>query len=241
MELSIVIPAYNEAQRIGQTLLALDRYFADRAVEILVVDDGSSDRTTEVVEKLDLPRVAVLSYLPNRGKGYAVRQGVLASRGRHVLLTDADLSTPIECFEDLWPLGLTHAVVVGSRGLAASEVKNHWHRVWLGKMGNRLIQALVPAIADTQCGFKLFAGDMARTLFAQQRLDGFGFDFEVLFLAQRWQLPIAEVPVRWTHAAGSKVKPHHYLSTLRELAQVWLNHRQRRSPIHGPARSNLTD
>lgn len=226
VDISVVIPAYNEAKRIENTLVAIAEHFQNLVAEIIVVDDGSQDATVSQVKKLDLPQLQVISYPANRGKGYAVRQGVLASRGHYVLISDADLSTPMSCFEDLWQQRLNYPVVLGSRGLQASEVDNHWYRVWLGKMGNRLIQVLTPGIVDTQCGFKLFEGEVARQLFAQQRLEGFGFDFEVLSIAHRMGLPIVEVPVRWVNAAGSKVRPLHYLTTLREWGQVWLNHRK---------------
>ncbi len=226
LELTVVIPAYNEENRISRTLRAIHDYFSGRHHEIIVVDDGSTDGTIASVHALGIPTVRVISYSGNRGKGYAVREGMLASKGRYVLLSDADLSTPIHCFDDLWAHHGDHEVVVGSRGLQSSQVNNHWYRVFLGKMGNKLIQTVVPGIVDTQCGFKLFEGEAARHIFRQQRLEGFGFDFEVLSIAQHMGLSLKEVPVRWVNAEGSKVRPHHYFSTLRELGQVWLNHRK---------------
>ena len=158
MELSVVIPAYNESDRIVDTLHALATYFAGKSVEILVVDDGSKDDTKEKVKALQLPTVTVLSYGTNRGKGYAVKYGVAASKGRYILMTDADLSTPIECLADMQPHMKEYPVVIGSRALAQSQVTKNWFRGMLGTFGNSLIQLILPGIQDTQCGFKLFEG-----------------------------------------------------------------------------------
>ncbi|MEL6133544.1 MAG: dolichyl-phosphate beta-glucosyltransferase [Bacteroidota bacterium] len=220
MELSVVIPAYNESDRIVDTLHTLAKYFEGKAVEILVVDDGSKDDTRLKVEALRLPMVRVLSYGVNKGKGYAVRHGVLASKGRYVLMTDADLSTPIECIEDMQPHMAKYPVVIGSRALAQSQVTKNWFRGMLGTFGNSLIQLILPGIQDTQCGFKLFEASLARELFAMQQITGFGFDFEILYLARKFGHSILEIPVKWTHHAGSKVKPWHYVQTLSELATV---------------------
>ncbi|MEO0581448.1 MAG: dolichyl-phosphate beta-glucosyltransferase [Bacteroidota bacterium] len=222
MELSVVIPAYNESDRIVDTLHALATYFAGKSVEILVVDDGSKDDTKEKVKALQLPTVTVLSYGTNRGKGYAVKYGVAASKGRYILMTDADLSTPIECLADMQPHMKEYPVVIGSRALAQSQVTKNWFRGMLGTFGNSLIQLILPGIQDTQCGFKLFEGNTARSLFAMQQITGFGFDFEILYLARKFGYPILELPVKWTHHEGSKVKPWHYVQTLSELgAVVW--------------------
>ena len=153
VELSIVIPAYNESLRIGQSLEKIHAYFSGSSFEILVVDDGSQDRTINVVNKLGLEEVKIVSYGQNQGKGYAVQQGVLNSKGKYVLLTDADLSTPIEYYAQLKAEVEKHPLVIGSRGMKDSLVSNQILRVWLGKTGNKLIQLILPGIKDTQCGF----------------------------------------------------------------------------------------
>lgn len=223
VEISVVIPAYNEALRIGHTLKRVYEYFKGRSFEILVVDDGSVDDTIEEVKSHQIPGLRLISYEKNQGKGYAVKQGILQSQGRYVLLTDADLSTPIEYFEQLFLHIHEAPLVIGSRGMKESQVSNQVLRVWLGKTGNKLIQLILPGIKDTQCGFKLFQGGCARKIFAMQQLRGFGFDFEILFIAQRQNLEIREIPVKWVNALGSKVKPKDYLITLLELGRVVLN------------------
>lgn len=224
MNLSVIIPAYNESQRIGNSLQEMARYFEGQEVEILVVNDGSTDDTIAVVESLQLPQVRIIGYGSNRGKGYAVQQGVMASVGQQILISDADLSTPIRHYEDLAAELPSAPVVIASRGMDTSEVDNHPIRIWLGKFGNRLIRVVLPGIKDSQCGFKLFEGEVGRTLFSKQQLTGFGFDFEILFIARLHGYLIREIPVSWVNAEGSKVKPWHYLATLRELLQVVLNH-----------------
>jgi len=222
-DFSIVIPAYNEAKRIGQTLEKVHHFFQDKSFEVLVVDDGSTDATIAEVDKWGQRQTRVISYAPNQGKGYAVKQGVLESQGKYILITDADLSTPIEYFDLLYKEMQGSCIAIGSRGLKESQVSNQPIRVWLGKTGNRLIQFILPGIKDTQCGFKLFEAQTAKALFRRQRLSGFGFDFEILFIAQRHKKPIREIPVKWVNALGSKVKPRHYLTTLLELGAVLVN------------------
>ncbi|MCI4668557.1 MAG: glycosyltransferase family 2 protein [Bacteroidia bacterium] len=226
VEISVVIPAYNESLRIGNTLKLVHEYFKGRSFEILVVNDGSSDNTVQKVESHQIPELRVISYEKNQGKGYAVQQGVLNSKGKYILLTDADLSTPIEYFANLYEHIDQADLVIGSRGMKESQVSNQILRVWLGKTGNKLIQLVLPGIKDTQCGFKLFKGDSGREIFSKQQIKGFGFDFEILFIAQRLGLEIKEVPVKWTNALGSKVKPRHYISTLLELGRLVLNNWQ---------------
>ena len=135
-------------------------------------------------------------------------------------MTDADLSTPIECYDDLKTHLESSPVVIGSRAMAQSQVTKNWFRGMLGSFGNNLIQFILPGIQDTQCGFKLFEGQAARMIYERQQINGFGFDFEVLYIARKMGMPIIEHPVKWTHHSGSKVKPWHYLQTLSELGKV---------------------
>ncbi|HEX8531261.1 MAG TPA: dolichyl-phosphate beta-glucosyltransferase [Cytophagales bacterium] len=226
MFISIVIPAYNEAANIAESLLQVYTFFAQYPAEIVVVDDGSTDDTSKIVrEQCPYANLKLITLPQNRGKGHAVKAGVLASKGSHVLVTDADLSVPLGDFEKLYRSFSPEApVVIGSRGLKESKVKNAWYRVLLGKFGNKLIQFIIPGIEDSQCGFKLFDGEVAREVFRRQRLEGFGFDFEVLFIAQKFKYPIREVPVSWTMAdRKSSVKFYHYFSTLLELGKVIYN------------------
>ncbi|MFM9373465.1 glycosyltransferase [Streptomyces sp. Da 82-17] len=226
-ELSVVVPAYNEELRLRPTLDAVRRHLADgpwESWEIVVVDDGSADRTRRIAEEAAAAdvRVQVVGYDRNRGKGYALRQGVAHTRGRLVLVTDADLATPIEELERLEKaLAEGGAAAVGSRATPGATIEAHQSRLreLLGRGGNFLIRAVaVPGVRDTQCGFKLFDGEQARAAFAAARTDGWAIDVEVLQYLRRRGLRISEVPVRWAHQEGSKVRPLDYPRVLGELA-----------------------
>lgn len=229
IDLSVIVPMFNERHRLRATLEEIRRHLAASSParwELIVVDDGSTDGTAELVRAMARaePRIHLIRSPVNHGKGHAVRLGVSASRGRQVLFTDADLATPIEELSRLRAgLARGYAAAIGSRARPASDivVPSHPLRRLLSALGNRLIRALAtPGIADTQCGFKLFDGDKARTTFALARINGFGFDVEILVLFARFGWPVTEVPVRWAHQAGSKVRPLDYLRVLAELVQV---------------------
>lgn len=214
--ISIIIAAYNEERRIIPSLFKIKEYVTkqDLPYEIIVVDDGSVDSTHQVVMDLikDIPYLKVISYVPNRGKGYALRQGVLASKGEVILLTDADLSTPIEELSKLLPLIYNHKydIAIGSRALALSEIvkKQPWWRQSMGKFFNRLVKTLViEDFKDTQCGFKLFRGDMARSLFKEAQVDRFAYDVEILAIAKKRGKRIVEVPITWINSPESRVSP----------------------------------
>lgn len=213
--LSVVVPAYNEEERLGATLKRMLAYFDTQPykVEILVVDDGSSDGTAKVVETIAAcrPQVKLLTYAPNHGKGHAVRYGMLRAQGTRILFSDADLATPIEEVDKLLAkLDAGHDIAIGSRDVAGSELVKRQSvvREMGGRFFNKLVQLLaVPGIRDTQCGFKLFTQDAARAIFTRCQVDHFAFDVEVLFLAIRFfDFRVAEVPVRWAHQEGSKVR-----------------------------------
>ncbi|RII09167.1 Undecaprenyl-phosphate mannosyltransferase [Streptomyces sp. YIM 130001] len=239
VELTVVVPAYNEEHRLGPTLRSIaDHLRKSRFAgwELIVVDDGSTDGTRAVAEAAaaEEPSVHVVSGDVNHGKGHALRLGVCASYGRRVLVTDADLATPIEELDrldrELTEAGAT--AVIGSRALPGASIETHQHlaRELLGRGGNFLIRAVaVPGIKDTQCGFKLFDGDRAREAFAATRVDGWAIDVEVLQYFRRKDWPLAEVPVRWAHQEGSKVRPRDYAGVLAELAAL----RTRRLPGRG--------
>ncbi|MGW0629715.1 dolichyl-phosphate beta-glucosyltransferase [Streptomyces sp. NPDC002758] len=229
VDLSVVVPAYNEETRLGPTLTAVIAYLDANegrwgAWEVIVADDGSTDGTRDVVTALAHPRVQLVGAPRNRGKGHALRLGVAASHGRRVLVTDADLAAPIEELERLdKALSEGHAAAIGSRSVPGADLVNHQHpvRELLGRAGNLLIRTTaVPGIRDTQCGFKLFEGDRARAAFAASRLDGWGIDVEVLRHFQRADWTVAEVPVRWSHQPGSKVGPLDYGRVLADLARI---------------------
>ncbi|MEW2388796.1 dolichyl-phosphate beta-glucosyltransferase [Streptomyces venezuelae] len=229
VDLSVVVPAYNEEQRLGPTLDALRDHLETTcrgAWELIVVDDGSTDRTAEIAAEASAadPRVQLLRGDRNRGKGHALRLGVLASYGSRVLVTDADLAAPIEELDHL-DKALTdgHAAAIGSRARPGATIDTHQHRLreLLGRTGNFLIRSVaVPGIRDTQCGFKLFDGDRAREAFAASRLHGWGIDVEILQYFRRAGWPVAEVPVRWSHQEGSKVRPLDYVKVLAELTTL---------------------
>ncbi len=212
--LSVVIPAHNEESRIPGTLRAVSSYLANNfeEYELIVVDDGSSDDTASVVETSgrEFKNISLISYPANSGKGYAVRKGVLSSKGSLLLICDADLSTPIQEYERLKCFLINgFDIAIGSRGLRDSDiaVRQPWYRERMGKMFNVFVRTLVVGgIKDTQCGFKLFKGDVARSLFKKSCIDGFAFDVEILFLARRMGYKTKEVPVRWLNSPNSRVK-----------------------------------
>jgi len=219
--LSVVIPAYNEEPRIGQTLEEVVAFLKMQPFtwEIIVVDDGSADRTVEIVKKkLSGHPHRILENITNRGKGYSVKRGMLEARGYFLLFTDADLSTPIEevtCFlEDLQG---EVDVVIGSRSVKSSRVEIHqpFYREWMGRFFNAIARLFAfKGIHDSQCGFKGFTREAAGRLFEAQKLNGFSFDAEILYLAQRFGYRIKEMPVIWRNSPQSRV------SILRDPAKM---------------------
>lgn len=220
--LSIVIPAYNEAWRLPDSLVAILEYLrkgAFPAHEIIIVNDGSTDRTPHFFkEVLAGSPIRVLGGSTNKGKGGALREGILAARGEYVLCTDADLSTPIEEVEKLLPRLLRdgYDVAIGSRKLASSQVvPQPWHRRMIGSAGNWLIRAVLGLpFRDTQCGFKLYRREAAKELFSELSMPRFSYDYEVLSRAQKLGMHVAEVGVRWKDVAGSKVRPRDVVQCL---------------------------
>ena len=213
--ISIIIPAYNEERRLPATLRQVIAYVRRGGwvfAEILVVDDGSTDGTVQVAESMraEYADLRVLRNPGNRGKGYAVRHGMLECRGEWALFTDADLSAPIAELDTLWQAIEREGaqVAVGSRGLDRRTIIVHqsWFRENAGRVFN-LVMRLVTGLPfrDTQCGFKLFETAAAREIFRRQLLDGFGFDVEVLFIGRRLGYREIEVPVKWSDVAGTKV------------------------------------
>jgi dolichyl-phosphate beta-glucosyltransferase len=233
-ELSIVVPAFDEAERLGPSLRRVLDYLARRGegAEVLVVDDGSRDGTAAVARGFAAEGVRLLSHPGNRGKGAAVRTGLAASRGRRVLITDADLSTPIDDVELLEPHLAEAELVLGSRGVAASRISERqpFYREWMGRTFNLLVRSAgVRGIRDTQCGFKLLDGEAARRLAAELTVDRFAYDVELVFVARRHGYRVVEVGVRWADSPASRVHPvWDSLSMMRDLARIRWRHRGRR-------------
>jgi dolichyl-phosphate beta-glucosyltransferase len=213
--LSVVVPCYNEENRLPPTIERIEEYFDGKRAdyELVLVDDGSLDGTRSLMDAAARSHASVkVEVLPhNRGKGRALAVGVQAATGDPILVTDADLSTPIEEVEKLQAaLDAGAAVAIGSRALRGSrvEVSQPLYRVMMGKGFNLIVQAvLLPGIWDTQCGFKLFRADVAHRVFGALETDGFGYDPEVLYRARKQGVKIAEVPVVWRNSAPTKVSP----------------------------------
>jgi len=213
MEISIVIPAYNEEKRIGKTLERVYEYFKKKKTEfeIIVVDDGSNDRTVEIVEKFssDKKEIRILKHEKNMGKGKAVKTGILDAKGNLILFTDADLSTPIEEFEKLKKkIENGYDIAIGSRALKGSKIviPQPFYRRIIGRIFPLLVRLIViKDFKDTQCGFKLFKKEVAKKIFSQLKTEGFAFDVEVLARGKKENFKIAEVGVLWYNSPESKV------------------------------------
>ncbi|NJL93955.1 MAG: glycosyltransferase family 2 protein [Anaerolineae bacterium] len=224
--LSIVIPAYNEAERILPTIGAIASHVSDLGFpwEMIIADDGSRDKTVQIVEDLGFANLQVLRAEKNGGKGSAVRRGILAARGQHVLFCDADNSTPIEEVSK-FIYQLTQGgqdLAVGSRAAegAQEENKSLMRRVLSGGLRVLVRYTLNIKVRDTQCGFKMYTAEAARHLHNLQTINGFSFDLEILFLAFRQGYKVAEVPVTWIDAPGSKVNARKEVQ--RFLRDIWI-------------------
>ena len=213
--ISVVIPAYNEEKRLASTLSSVFQYLDARSdnFEIVVVDDGSHDSTPDLVETFakQYPQVRLISYAPNKGKGFAVRTGMLSATKDLVLMNDADGATNIAEIERLLnALEQWAQIAIGSRAKKSDDgstsVKAHLHRKYIGNTFNLIVQSLLlPGFADTQCGFKLFTRDVVQDIFAVSHLNGFAFDVEILYIARLRRYKTQEIPINWTNITGSKV------------------------------------
>lgn len=223
-KLSIIIPSYNEEARLPATLERIAAYIAasSQETEVLVVDDGSKDCTAAVAQEFrkQIPLLRVLSNGVNCGKGFSVRHGMLEAHGHIVLFTDADLSAPIEEADKLLAALADHDVAIGSRALDRSliSVRESRFREFAGIVFNTIVRVILRLpFVDTQCGFKAFRRERCRILFEQQRIERFGFDPELLYLARHHGLRSVEIPVRWGHSPATKV------NMLRDSIQMFLD------------------
>jgi dolichyl-phosphate beta-glucosyltransferase len=236
MFLAIVIPAFNEECRLAFTLRRLQEYLVNQRYdyEVILVDDGSSDNTVGIARDSLLfkqGKLKVIENHANRGKGFSVRRGILASSAEYILFSDADLSAPIEEFEKLYlAIQFGSDIAIGSRSIKGAEIRRHqpFYRELMGKLFNKLVRIFVlKGLVDTQCGFKLFRGEVVRRLVGLLVIDGFAFDVEVLYLARRLGYRIKEVGVVWVNSASSKVNAvRDSLKMLWELLTIRKLHRE---------------
>jgi dolichyl-phosphate beta-glucosyltransferase len=226
IELSIIIPAFNEQERLGDTLEKIAAFLnrRDWEWEILIVDDGSADRTPDIAEEFarnQNGRARLLKNPVNLGKGGTIKHGMLEAKGRRRLFTDADNSTPIEEVDKLLAaIDEGFDIAIGSRALSTSDVEVHqpWYRETMGRTFNLIVQLLtLRGIKDSQCGFKIFTARAADAVFPRQRLQGFSFDVEVLYIARKAGFKIKEVGVRWINSPESRVHP------IRDAAKMFID------------------
>jgi len=215
MEISVIIPAYNEEKRITHSIERIWEYFKNKLIsfEMIIVNDGSKDRTEEIIKKFKKNRenVKYIRYGENRGKGAAIKEGVLAAEGKYILFTDADFSTPIEEFEEFYNYAKKDFdVVIGTRRVKNSRIikKQPFLRRFFGTGFIYLVKILFPSlsnITDFNCGFKLFEGEKAKKIFKLQKTNRWGFDVEILLISKILKLKIIQVPVVWKDLRRSKV------------------------------------
>jgi dolichyl-phosphate beta-glucosyltransferase len=234
--LSIIIPAYNEEHRLPSSLEKIIQ-FIDRCgyqAEVIVVDDGSTDRTVEIVQQFQKnSNLVKLVQLQHGGKGHAVRAGMLQAEGEFLFLADSDLSMPIDELPKFLPPALDdYDIAIGSREIpGAVRYDEPFYRHFIGRVFNLLVRLLaVPGISDTQAGFKCFRRPAARKLFSLQTIDGWGFDVEILMLAQKRKMKIVEVPIHWYHNNDSRVRP--VQDAFRMFTEVLQVHRNGRNGVY---------
>lgn len=233
--LSVVVPAYNEARRLEGPLRTISSHLESQPYdcELVVVDDGSRDDTFALVRRvgaeLGVP-LRAFRYEVNRGKGHALKVGFAQARGERILFTDADLATPIEQLGDLdRALDDGCDIAIGSRKKAGADIRVHqpWYRESMGKVFTWIVRGLLADVSDVTCGFKMFRGEVGRSLFAHLRIDGWAFDAELLFLAERRGVTIQEVPVRWEDQSGTKVRLlRDVWSSARGIVEILVNQRR---------------
>ena len=232
--LTVVIPAYDEQHRIKPTLKEIIKYLSDKefSSEIIVVDDGSSDKTNQISKEVlrKFPSHKVLKLSPNQGKGAAIKTGVSHAQGKYILFMDADNSTHIQQIENLLPYIEEYPIVIGSRHISKESIKRKqsFIRRILSRTSNFLIRRMLRTrILDTQCGFKLFQGSVAKNIFDKVEIKRFGFDIEIIAITLAQEIPIKEVPVNWYDAGRSKLRAGQAaFATLIELLKIRRNLRR---------------
>lgn len=230
IHLSVIIPAYNEANKISATLLDIDKYLSKQkySYEIIVVSDGSTDGTAKIAKKMQelVKNLKIIDNKKNHGKGYVVKQGMLEAKGKYGLFMDADNSTTIDHLDKFWPETKKHDIVIGSIEVKGAKIEETaaWYRRWLGKLAKYVIRIIAGLweIKDSQRGFKLFSEKSVKKLFPKQTLMHWGFDFEILALAKKMGFKIKEVPVKWKNPPG-KVTLMSYIRTFGELLKIKWN------------------
>lgn len=228
MWLSVIIPAYNEEKRIAKTLLEINYYMKKQSYdcEILVVNDGSKDRTAEVVEKLKatIPNLGIINNAKNNGKGYVVRQGLLAAKGKYRLFTDSDNSTPIAELEKFFPYVNKYDIIIGSRAAKGANIisPQPWQRRFLGNAYRLMVKIFTgfQDFDDTQCGFKLFNVRAVNDILPRCRINGWSFDVEILVLAKKLGYAVKEAPINWLDSPGTKVKIRGGIEAIFDLFRI---------------------
>ena len=229
--LSVVVPAYDEEKLIKSTLIEIENFLSARTYnyEIVIVDDGSKDKTFSIVKSLqsDFKNLIIIKNDKNRGKGYSVKKGILSAKGKFRLFMDADNSTSIDQFANFIPfLEDGCDIVIGNRALKNSKIKKRqsFYKELFGNIGNKLIRLFaVSKISDTQCGFKCFSSKSAQNIFPKLTIDRWGFDIEILAIANHLGCRVKTVPVIWENREKTRVRNRDYLFTLKELLKIKIN------------------
>ena len=229
--LSVIVPAYNEEKLIKSTLIEIENFLSAQIYnyEIVVVDDSSKDKTFSIIERLrsDFKNLTVIKNDKNRGKGYSVRKGMLFAKGKFRLFMDADNSTSIDQFANFIPfLEDGCDIAIGNRALKNSKIKKRqpFRKELFGNIGNKLVRFFaVSKISDTQCGFKCFSSESAQNIFPKLTIDRWGFDIEILAIADQLGYKIKTVPVIWENREKTRVRNRDYLFTFKELLKIKMN------------------
>lgn len=232
--LSVIVPTFNEAQRLPLTLMDVNRYLSavDYDYEIIVVDDGSKDVTPEIVKRFShlVKNLRLIENKKNHGKGWVVRQGMFEAQGRWRLFMDADNATSVDQFHKMIPYLRDYQIVIGSRDIKGARLlpPQPWYRRLAGNIGNLIIQLLLlPGLWDTQCGFKCFSEEAAEKIFKLAKVNRWAFDVEILALGKKLGYKIKEIPVVWINDPRSSVKPSAYFQTFGEVLKIrwrlWFN------------------